>query len=115
MQTSVRNFQRVSPFNITPVKRAHKARTCWYRRPFRLKNKNKKTIFIGIDKHNIFYIFFKYKCMMANTSAIWQQAAHTTYHLLAVQQEPYKKCFHYSQASFPERLGGLRPVFEYIH
>ena len=27
---------RVSPFNITPVKRAHKARTCWYRRPFRL-------------------------------------------------------------------------------
>ena len=28
---------------------------------------------------------------MANTSAIWQQAAHTTYHLLAAQQEPYKK------------------------
>ena len=28
---------------------------------------------------------------MANTSAIWQQAAHTTYQLLAAQQEPYKK------------------------
>ena len=29
---------------------------------------------------------------MANTSAIWQQAKHTTYyHLLAVQQVPYKK------------------------
>ena len=31
---------------------------------------------------------------MANTNAIWQQAAHTTfYHLLvlAAQQEPYKK------------------------
>ena len=28
---------------------------------------------------------------MANTSAIRQQAAHTTYHLLATQQEPYKK------------------------
>ena len=27
---------RFSPFNITPVKRAHKARTCWYCRPFRL-------------------------------------------------------------------------------
>ena len=28
---------------------------------------------------------------MANTSAIRQQAAPTTYHLLAAQQEPYKK------------------------
>ena len=28
---------------------------------------------------------------MANTSAIQQQAAHTTYHLLDAQQEPYKK------------------------
>ena len=28
---------------------------------------------------------------MANTSAIWRQAAHTTYHLLAAQKEPYKK------------------------
>ena len=53
--TSDTNFQRVSPFNITPVKRAHKARTCWYRRPFRLiyqyqlKEKYKK----GMDRHNI--------------------------------------------------------------
>ena len=29
--------------------------------------------------------------MMANTSAIRQQAAPTNYHLLAAQQEPYKK------------------------
>ena len=28
---------------------------------------------------------------MANTSAIRQQAAPTNYHLLAAQQEPYKK------------------------
>ena len=28
---------------------------------------------------------------MANISAIWQQAAHTTYQLLAAEQEPYKK------------------------
>ena len=27
---------------------------------------------------------------MADTSAIWQQAVHTNYHLLAAQQEPYK-------------------------
>ena len=26
-----------------------------------------------------------------NTSAIWQQAADTTYHLTAAQQKPYKK------------------------
>ena len=37
-------------------------------------------------------INFLYKCKMANSSAIWQQAAPTTYHrLLAAQQEPYKK------------------------
>ena len=35
-QTSGTNFQRVSPFNITPVKRAHRARTCWYCLPFSL-------------------------------------------------------------------------------
>ena len=28
---------------------------------------------------------------MHNTSATWQQAAHTTYHILAAQQEPYRK------------------------
>ena len=28
---------------------------------------------------------------MANTSATWQQAAHTTYRLIAAQHEPYKK------------------------
>ena len=27
---------------------------------------------------------------MANTSAIWQETAHTTYQLLAAQQEQYK-------------------------
>ena len=47
-KTSDTNFRRVSPFNITPVKRAHKARTCWYHQPFRLiyryqvKEKRKK-------------------------------------------------------------------------
>ena len=29
------NFQRISPFGITPVEKAHKARTRWYRGPFR--------------------------------------------------------------------------------
>ena len=30
---------------------------------------------------------------MANTSAVFQQAACTTYHLLAAQQEPHKKAY----------------------
>ena len=81
-QTSDKFFWRVSPFNITPVKRAHKAKTCWYHRPFHLiyqyqvKEKYKK----GMDRHNI-KKKKKYKCIMANISAIWQQAAHTTYQL----------------------------------
>ena len=29
------NFRRISPFGITPVKKAYKARTRWYRGPFR--------------------------------------------------------------------------------
>ena len=32
-----------------------------------------------------------YKCMIGNTSAIWQQATHTAYHLLAAQQMSHKK------------------------
>ena len=28
------HFQRISPFGITPVEKAHKARTRWYRGPF---------------------------------------------------------------------------------
>ena len=29
------NFRRISPFGITPVEKAHKARTRWYRGPLR--------------------------------------------------------------------------------
>ena len=54
---------------------------------YQVKEKYKK----GMDRHNI-KLKMLYKCIMANTSSIWQQAAHTTYHhLLAAQQEPYKK------------------------
>ena len=31
----IENFRGTSPFGITPVKNAHKARTRWYRGPFR--------------------------------------------------------------------------------
>ena len=29
------NFRRISPFGIIPVQKAHKARTRWYRGPYR--------------------------------------------------------------------------------
>ena len=34
-----------------------------------------------------------HKSIMANTSTIWQQAAHTTYHLLAAHQEIQKTAY----------------------
>ena len=72
------NFLRISPFGITHVEKAHKARTRWYRGPFRrfintnLKRSIQKEWTEAIKK------FFLYKCITANTSAIWQHAAHTT-------------------------------------
>ena len=45
---------------------------------------------------------------MANTNAIWQRAAHTTYcHLLAAQQEAYKKA--YPQQKIFEFSGEKKP------
>ena len=40
---------------------------------------------------------------MANTSATWQKAAHTPFHLLAAQQEPYKNASYQKNACFLER------------
>ena len=31
----IQNFRRISPFGITPFEKAHKAKTRWYRGPFR--------------------------------------------------------------------------------
>ena len=68
-QTQIRS---ASPFNITHVKRAHKARTCWYRRPSRLiyRYQAKEKYEKGMDTHNIKLKKILYKCIMANTSAI---------------------------------------------
>jgi len=69
--------------------------TCWYRRPFRpiyrylIKEKYKKgkgrlihikKIFTETKNKNKTL----YKCIMANTSTIRQQAVHTTYQLLSI-------------------------------
>ena len=59
----------------------------------------------SIYKYQFFFLIYKrngqkqlrkikilHKCITANTSAIWQHAAHTTDQLLlAAKQEPYKK------------------------
>ena len=67
------NFRRISPFGITPVEKAHKARTRWYRGPFcrfintRFKKKKsiKKEWTEAIKNSKILY-----KCITANTSVI---------------------------------------------
>ena len=48
------NFQRISPFSITPVEKAHKARTRWYRGPFRrfIDKRLKKEYKKGMDRSN---------------------------------------------------------------
>ena len=72
------NFRRISPFGITPVEKAHKARTRWYRGPLRLfintrfKKSIKKEWTEAVKNSKILY-----KCITANTSVIWQHAAHT--------------------------------------
>ena len=73
------NFRRISPFGITPVEKAHKARTRWYRGPFRdlsipdLKKSIKTEWAEAIKNSKILY-----KCIIANTSVIRQHAAHST-------------------------------------
>ena len=73
------NLQRTSPLGITPAEKAHKARTRWYCGPFRrfINTKLKKSInkewTEAIKNSKILY-----KCITANTSVIWQHAAHTT-------------------------------------
>ena len=46
------NFRRIRPFGITPVEKAHKARTRWYRGPFRrfIDTRFKKSIKKGMDR-----------------------------------------------------------------
>ena len=48
------NFRRISPFGITPVEKAHKARTRRYRGTFRrfIKTRFLKNIKKGMDRSN---------------------------------------------------------------
>ena len=75
------NFRRIGPFGITPFEKAQKARTRWYRGPFRrfINTRFFKKYEKGMDRSKK-KIFSKilYKCITANTSVKWQHAAHTT-------------------------------------
>ena len=46
------NFLRISPYGITPVEKAHKARTRWYRGPFHrfIDTRFKKKYNKGMDR-----------------------------------------------------------------
>ena len=78
------NFRKISPFGITPVEKAHKARTCWFRGPFRrfintrFKKKSIKKEWTETKQNKKNPTKILYKCITANTSVIWQHAAHTT-------------------------------------
>ena len=74
------NFRRISPFGITPVEKAHTARTRWYRGPLRrfINTRFLKKYKKGMDRSNKKNSKILYKCITANTSVIWQHAAHTT-------------------------------------
>ena len=76
------NFRRISPFGITPVEKAHKAlghagivdHSVDLSIPDlkkSIKKKRTEAITMIIQKK-------RYKCITANTSVIWQHAAHTT-------------------------------------
>ena len=84
-QTSDTNFRRVSPFSITPVKRAHKARTCWYRQPFRLIYRYHVIRNRQIQYKHIFYINTYGQIPVPYGSKL--HIPPTNYHLLSAQQE----------------------------
>ena len=48
------NFRRIGPFGITSVEKAHKARTHWYRGPFRrfIDTRFLKKYKKGMDRSN---------------------------------------------------------------
>ena len=72
------NFRRISPFGITPVEKAHKARTRWYRGPFRRFINTRLLKSIKREWTEAIKTIYIYKRITGNTSAIWQHAAHTT-------------------------------------
>ena len=67
--------------SILPLLKKHMATTRWYRGPF-CRFINTRFFFLkykkGMDRSNKKNYKILYKCITANTSVIWQHAAHTT-------------------------------------
>ena len=61
-QTSKQNFRRLVPSVLPLLKKAHKARTCWYRGPFRrfINTRIKKNFKYkkGMDRSNEFFLMY---------------------------------------------------------
>ena len=66
---------KVSPFGIALVKMADKVRRCWYHWWFRSGVSIPDLFFERMDK-NTRKLKTPYKCIKANTSAIWQHMLH---------------------------------------
>ena len=89
------NFRRISPFGIAPVKKAHKARTRWYRGPFRrfintrFEKSTKKEWTEAIKNKN--YINAQQQIPVSYGSML--HIPSTNFLLLTAKQEPYKKAY----------------------
>ena len=88
-----------SPFSITTVKSAHRAKICWYRRRLRLiyqyqitENYNDKCNKRMDRSNSLFYINTKWQIpvQIPVPYGCKLRIPPTNYHLLAAQQEPYK-------------------------
>ena len=72
-------FKELVPSVLPLLKKAHKARTCWHRGPFRgfINTRCLKRIKKGMGRSNTKFKIL-YKCITANSTALWQHAAHNT-------------------------------------
>ena len=91
------NFRRISPFGITPVEKAHKAMTIWYRGPFRrfintrFRKSIKKEWTEAIKKILKYYINALQQIPVSYCSML--HIPPTNCLLLTAKQEPYKKAY----------------------
>ena len=74
-------ISEVSPLKLNTafVNREHKPRACWHLQPLQLIDQYMVGKKKRVKKEATETIWKKKKIIMSNTSAIWQQTAHTAY------------------------------------
>ena len=115
------NFRRISPLGITPVEKAHKARTRWYRGPFRrfidtrFKKKYKKGMDRSNEKNLKCYINAQKQIPVSYGSML--HIPPTNCLLLTAKLEPCKKAYlltknieEFSGKSFEERASRQKTI-----